>query len=64
MDVDLRTIESAIASGARTVANLQDMTRACLGCGTCRIDLMAILERAAATNGKAKVTERQRPEAP
>jgi NAD(P)H-nitrite reductase large subunit len=43
MQVDSATIEAAIEAGARTVAALQDATRACLGCGTCRFELIARL---------------------
>ena len=45
MSVDRRTIEAAIAAGATTVEDLQDATRACTGCGTCRWDLLELLAR-------------------
>lgn len=46
MRVSLRQIEAAIANGARTLAELQAVTRAGTGCGTCRFDLLDILARA------------------
>ncbi len=39
-------LERAIREGARTVGDLTDATRAGSGCGTCRIDLIAMLEAA------------------
>lgn len=44
MRVRERTLVDAIARGARTLEALQAETRAGMGCGTCRIDLLALLE--------------------
>ena len=47
----MSTLAEAIARGARTLEALQAATRAGMGCGTCRIDLLAMLD---ATNTTAK----------
>jgi bacterioferritin-associated ferredoxin len=46
MLVDLATIRTAIDAGAESIAEIQDATRACLGCGTCRFDLYELLAEA------------------
>ena len=43
MLVDRATIRTAIDAGAGSIAEIQDVTRACLGCGTCRFDLYELL---------------------
>lgn len=51
MRVRMSTLTEAIARGAHTLEALQDATRAGMGCGTCRIDLLALLD---ATDAAAK----------
>ncbi len=46
MQVHEATLRRAIESGARSIRDLQDMTRAGTGCGTCRTDLQALLDEA------------------
>jgi bacterioferritin-associated ferredoxin len=46
MLVDRATIRTAIDAGAGSIAEIQDVTRACLGCGTCRFDLYELLAEA------------------
>lgn len=53
MRVRQSTLVEAIARGAHTLEALQAATRAGMGCGTCRIDLLALLEAAdAAAKGR------------
>lgn len=44
MRVRRSTLVDAITRGAHTLEALQAETRAGMGCGTCRIDLLALLE--------------------
>ncbi len=44
MIVDEATIRRAIDAGAHSVEELQNATYACTGCGTCRYDLMRLLD--------------------
>jgi bacterioferritin-associated ferredoxin len=46
MLVGLATIRTAIDAGAESIAEIQNVTRACLGCGTCRFDLYELLAEA------------------
>ena len=43
MRVELRQIRAAIRAGAKTVEDLNRMTTACGGCGSCRWDLEEVL---------------------
>jgi NAD(P)H-nitrite reductase large subunit len=44
MRVHEQELRTAIRAGADTVEKLRDTTRAGTGCGTCRIDLIALLD--------------------
>lgn len=46
MRVELRQIRAAIRAGAKTVEDLNRMTTACGGCGSCRWDLEEVLAAA------------------
>lgn len=54
MRVHERTLRRAIAAGARDLQSLQDLTRAGTGCGTCRIDLLALLRECAGRSDPAR----------
>ena len=42
--VSLRSVQTAIGDGCRTVADVSGRTRACSGCGSCTPVVMAMLE--------------------
>ena len=53
MRVRRSTLVAAVASGAATLEALQAATKAGLGCGTCRIDLLELLAASPEPEGLA-----------